>query len=80
VLIAVLVPTAKVSDVGAPLLVNVAVLSGTLGVELQLVPVVQSVPGPCQVPSVACAAFGPSMASAPKPALAMRSSPPWVCE
>ena len=27
-----------VSDVGAPLLVNVAVLSGTVGFELQLVP------------------------------------------
>jgi hypothetical protein len=79
-LIAVLLPAAKVTDVGAPLLVNVAMLSGTVGFELQFVPVVQSVPGPCQVPSVACAAFGPSMASAARPALAMRSSPPWVCE
>jgi hypothetical protein len=41
------------TDVGAPLLVNVAVLSGTVGVELQLVPVVHSPPGPVQVPSAA---------------------------
>ena len=41
--------------VGAPLLVNVAVPSGTTGVELQLVPVVHSLPAPTQVPSTACA-------------------------
>jgi hypothetical protein len=50
--------------VGAPLLVNVAVLSGTVGVELQLVPVVHSAPGPCQVPSVACADVAASEAAA----------------
>jgi hypothetical protein len=33
--------------------VNVAVLSGTVGVELQFVPVVHSAPGPIQVPSTA---------------------------
>jgi hypothetical protein len=53
-----------VSDVGAPLLVNVAVLSGTVGLELQFVPVVHSVPGPCQVPSVACADVAASNATA----------------
>ena len=45
-----------VSDVGAPLLVNVAVLSGTVlrGIEDQLVPVVHSlVVAPVQVPSTA---------------------------
>jgi hypothetical protein len=45
-------------------LVNVAVLSGTVGVELQLVPVVHSAPGPCQVPSVACADVAASKAAA----------------
>ena len=53
-----------VTAVGAPLLVNVAVLSGTVGVELQLVPVVHSAPGPCQVPSVACADVAASNAVA----------------
>src|SRR5262249_41828053 len=53
-----------VTAVGAPLLVNVAVLSGTVGVELQLVPVVHSAPGPCQVPSVACADVAASKAAA----------------
>ena len=47
-----------VTDGGAPLLVNDAVLSGTVGLELQLVPVVHSPPGPVQVPSTACAAPG----------------------
>jgi hypothetical protein len=42
-----------VTAVGAPLLVNVAVPSGTVGLELQLVPVVHSLPGPPQVPSTA---------------------------
>ena len=42
-----------VTEVGAPLLVNEAVLSGTAGVELQLVSVVHSAPGPIQVPSTA---------------------------
>ena len=46
------------------MLVNVAVLSGTVGVELQLVPVVHSAPGPCQVPSVACADVAASNAAA----------------
>jgi hypothetical protein len=45
-------------------LVNVAVLSGTVRVELQLVPVVHSAPGPCQVPSVACADVAASNAVA----------------
>jgi hypothetical protein len=56
-----------VTEVGAPLLVNVAVPtpSGTSGLELQLVPVVHSAPGPCQMPSTACAVPGPSIASAP---------------
>src|SRR5262249_7996548 len=53
-----------VTAVGAPLLVNVAVLSGTVGVELQLVPVVHSAPGPYQVPSVACADVAASKAAA----------------
>jgi len=42
-----------VTAVGAPLLVNVALLSGTVGVELQLAPVVHSPPGPVQVASTA---------------------------
>src|SRR5215813_7001333 len=42
-----------VTDVGAALLVNVAVLSGTSGVELQFVPSVHSMSGPVQVPSTA---------------------------
>src|SRR6478672_126301 len=53
-----------VTEVG-PLLPNVAVPSGTVGLELQLVPVVHSAPGPVQVPSTACAVPGPSIASAP---------------
>ena len=44
-----------VTAVGAPLLVKVAVPSGTVGEELQLVPVVHSPPGPSQVPSTAWA-------------------------
>src|SRR5262245_5671293 len=51
------------TEVGAPLLVNVAVLSGTSGLELQFVPSVHSVSGPVQVPSTACAT-GARMASA----------------
>src|SRR5215510_15255691 len=47
-----------VTEVGAPLLVNVAALSGTSGFELQLVPSVHSAVGPVQVPSTACAAVG----------------------
>src|SRR5216684_6832902 len=58
-----------VTAVGAPLLVNVAVLSGKVGLELQLVPVVHSAPGPVQVPSTACAGSGASRASAPSQAL-----------
>src|SRR5262245_11324919 len=54
-----------VTEVGAPLLSNVAVLSGTSGFELQLVPSVHSFPGPCQVPSTcAYATPGASTASA----------------
>src|SRR4051812_13826786 len=54
-----------VTDVGAPLFANDATSSGTVGEELQLVPVVHSAPGPVQVPSTACAVPGPSIASAP---------------
>src|SRR5262245_66177258 len=54
-----------VTEVGAPLPVNVAVLSGTVGLELQFVPVVHSAPGPVHVPSTACADWGNSAASAP---------------
>src|SRR4029077_7532078 len=57
-----------VTEVGAPLLVNVAKLSGTVlgGTEVQLVPVVHSlVVAPVQVPSTACAVPGTSIASAP---------------
>src|SRR5262245_16351314 len=53
------------TEVGAPLLVKVAVLSGTSGLELQLVPSVHSVPGPVQAPSTcAYTAPGASVASA----------------
>jgi hypothetical protein len=60
-----------VTEVGALLLVNVAVPtpSGTRGLELQLVPVVHSAPGPVQVPSTACAVFGANIASAPSQTL-----------
>ena len=65
-----------VTDVGAPLFVNVAVMSGTVlgvGVEFQLLPWVHSLetgaPLPIQVPSVACAAFGANIASAPSQTL-----------
>ena len=50
--------------------VNVAVLSGTVGLELQLVPRVHSAPGPVQVPSTACAGLGANVASAPTQTLA----------
>jgi hypothetical protein len=70
-----------VTDVGAPLFVKVAVLSGTAGLELQLLPWVHSLetgaPPPSQVPSVACAAFGANTASAPShtlPSSAARSA------
>ena len=53
------------TDVGAPLFANDAVPSGTVGEELQLVPMVHSAPGPFQVPSTAYAAPGASTASAP---------------
>src|SRR5262249_55593746 len=53
-----------VTEVGAPLLVNVAALSGTPGVELQFVPSVPSAPGPIHAPSIACAALGARVASA----------------
>ena len=52
------------TDVGAPLLVNVAVLLGTNGLELQLKPVVHCTPGPSQVPSIACADVAASNAAA----------------
>ena len=48
-----------------PVVPNVAVPSGTVGLELQLVPVVHCPPGPCQVPSSACAVPGTSIANAP---------------
>src|SRR5262249_4958832 len=65
-----------VTDVGAPLFVNVAVMSGTVlgvGVEFQLLPGVHSLetgaPPPIQVPSVACAPFGANTASGPSQTL-----------
>src|SRR6478735_8407810 len=58
-----------VTDVGAPLFVNVAMSSGTVfavGVEVQLPPVVHSPPGPVQVPLTwACARSGQNAPSAP---------------
>src|SRR5262245_31637992 len=67
-----------VTEVGAPLLVNVAALSGTSGVELQFVPSVHSVSGPVQVPSTACApgARVASAASETPARSATRSIPP----
>src|SRR3954468_24913642 len=53
-----------VTEVG-PVVLNVAAPSGTVGLEVQLVPVVHSAPGPVQVLSTACAVPGPSIASAP---------------
>jgi hypothetical protein len=53
-----------VTEVG-PVLLNVAVPSGTFGLELQLVPMVHSAPGPCQLPSSACAVPGTIIANAP---------------
>ena len=62
-----------VTDVAAPLFVNVAVTSGTVGLELQFVPTVHSLPKgpapPSQVPSTACAGLGANMASAPSQTL-----------
>src|SRR5262245_63444262 len=61
-----------VTDVAAPLFVNVATLSGTSGFELQFVPWVHSFGfggGAVQVPSTACAVFGANMASAPSQTL-----------
>ena len=56
-----------VTEVGAPVSVNEAVLFGTVGLELQLVSVVHSAPGPVQVPSTtwARAGSGHSTANAP---------------
>src|SRR5262245_21816693 len=51
-----------VTEVGV-LPVNVAVSSGTSGLELQLVPSVHSFPGPCQVPST-CAYTAPGASTA----------------
>ena len=65
-----------VTDVGAPLLVNVAVLSGTVGLELQFVPVVHSAPGPCQVPSVARAEDAASATAATVVNRCVRIPPP----
>ena len=61
-----------VTDVAAPLFLNVAMLSGTVGLELQFVPWVHSFGfggGAVQVPSTACAALGANMASAPSQTL-----------
>jgi hypothetical protein len=69
-----------VTEVGAPLLVNVAVPSGTAE-GFQLVPVVHSDPGPVQVASAACAAFGAATVSAPSqtlPSSAARVSAGWT--
>jgi hypothetical protein len=58
-----------VTEVG-PVLLNVAVPSGTVGLELQLAPVVHSlVVAPVQVPLTAYAVPEPSIASAPMHAL-----------
>src|SRR5712691_3254431 len=63
-----------VTDVGVPgLFVNVAMSSGTVGLELQFVPTVHSLPKgpppPSHVPSTACAGLGANMASAPSQTL-----------
>src|SRR5262249_47008341 len=60
-----------VTDVGALLFVNVAMLSGTVlgGIEVQFVPTVHSAPGPDQVPSTGCAVFGVKRAGAPSQTL-----------
>src|SRR5215510_13278669 len=68
-----------VTEVGAPLLVNVAALSGTSGFELQFVPSVHSAVGPVQVPSIACAALGASaMRETPASSATRRSVLPLV--
>jgi hypothetical protein len=61
-----------VTDVAAPLFVNVAVSSGTSGFELQFVPSVHSLGfggGAVQVP-LTCAVAGTDMPSAPTQTLA----------
>src|SRR6516164_7524817 len=61
-----------VTDVAAPLFVNVAIPSGTLGAVLQFAPWVHSFGfggRAVQVPSSACAALGVNMASAPSQTL-----------
>src|ERR1044071_9760351 len=61
-----------VTAVGALLLVNVAVPSGTCGAELQLPPVVHSPPGPSHVPSTARAAPAAKVRKPKLPRSAMR--------
>src|SRR5262245_14099337 len=69
----------SVAEVGAPLSVNVAALSGTSGVELQFVPSVHSAPGPVHAPSTACAAVGASaMRETPASSATRRSVLPLV--
>ena len=61
-----------VTDVAAPLFVNVAMLSGGFGLELQFVPSVHSFGfggGAVQVP-LTCAAAGADMANTPSQTLA----------
>src|SRR5262249_9168589 len=61
-----------VTDVAAPLFVNVATLSGTAGFELQFVPWVHSFGfggGAVRVPTAARAVFGANTASAPSQTL-----------
>src|SRR5262245_29553189 len=61
-----------VTEVAAPLFVNVAMSSGTFGFESQFVPCVHSFGfggGAVQVPLTACAAFDANIASAPRQTL-----------
>src|SRR5262245_9902271 len=78
-IVLILASSETVTEVGAPLLVNVAVFSGTSR-GLQLLSSVHSVPGPVQVPSCAYTAPGASTASAasetPASSATRRSVPP----
>src|SRR5262245_66235067 len=61
--------------VGAPLFWKVAMVSGTVGRELQLLPTVHSLPAPCQMPSTAPAGCAASPASATLASRPMRAVP-----
>src|SRR5262245_3330508 len=56
--------------VGAPLLMKVARVLGSVGLELQLAAVVHSLPGPVQMPSVTCALVATGIASDRAPSTA----------